>query len=390
MTDFDDHRRYLHFALPSRVHELAQAFILRQFQLYVVGGAVRDALLGVKPKDYDLATDATPDQIIALLREYDHYNILSIIETGKAFGVIRVVWPEGFDVEIATFRTDVGSGRRPDSVVFATIEQDVMRRDLTINALFYDIRKMEIVDYVGGIADLRAGIVRTVGKPAERFAEDRLRILRAVRFAAQMGCELDRETELAIFSDPSLDGVSPERIRDEFLKCLAKAKSVTHLSAILTRLRLWRQIFPDLYLDLDQVREIRDPTAFLARLLSNTNNVKIAERLNELKYTTQEIKEITFFLDFSCGLVDISYRLHKAYKQSGITPERLRRYASMRVWPLPEFTETLIKFELSVKGQELMAEGFSGRELGNELERREKVRFLEQLNDYRRNNKEVT
>lgn len=125
--------------IPQYIKSISQKFKDNGFKLFVVGGSVRDHILGSKPKDFDLATDATPDQAISILE--GSYRIL---EVGKSFGVIRVVVPEDPEgVEISTFREDLGSGRRPEGVVFSTIEKDVMRRDLTINALFYDVDKEE-------------------------------------------------------------------------------------------------------------------------------------------------------------------------------------------------------------------------------------------------------
>jgi tRNA nucleotidyltransferase/poly(A) polymerase len=164
------------FDLPDDILKIKDIFKANNFKLFVVGGAVRDLLLKKEPKDFDLATDALPDIVESMLK-----NKYRTIATGKAFGVINVFTPTG-DFEIATFRSDIGSGRRPDSVVFTTIDKDVKRRDLTINALFYDIDRGEVVDLVGGVEDLKNMTVNTVGNPMERFSEDPLRILRFFRF----------------------------------------------------------------------------------------------------------------------------------------------------------------------------------------------------------------
>ena len=189
--------------LPKDIYKIKDVIKNAGYKLYVVGGAVRDALLGKTPKDFDLATDALPDTIQNLLKPF--YKTL---ETGKSFGVINVITPSD-EYEIATFRKDIGKGRKPDAVEFTTIDQDVLRRDLTINALFYDIDTSEVVDLVGGIEDLKNGVVRTVGSPEERFDEDRLRILRAIRFAARFGSDLDAATDAALKKDSNLNGVSP-------------------------------------------------------------------------------------------------------------------------------------------------------------------------------------
>ncbi len=167
-------RTKMSIPIPNDIIKIKEIFIKNGHKLFVVGGAVRDALLGKTPKDYDLATDAKPDKVESMMQDAGYKTLA----TGKAFGVINV-FTDDDEYEIATFRSDIGSGRRPDSVKFTTIDQDVKRRDLTINALFYDINTGEVVDLVGGVDDLKKGIVRTVGSAEERFGEDRLRILQS-------------------------------------------------------------------------------------------------------------------------------------------------------------------------------------------------------------------
>ena len=202
--------------LPNSVLKMNQIFKENGYELYVVGGAVRDLLYGSEPKDFDLVTNAKPEEIKFIL------NMYRTIELGEQFGIVNVVTEDG-QYEIATFRRDIGKGRRPDSVEFTTIDQDVKRRDLTINALFYDIDKGEVVDLVGGIGDIERNVVRTVGSAVERFDEDKLRVLRALRFAARVGSDVDKDIESAISKDKTtISGnglpISQERIRDEFLK----------------------------------------------------------------------------------------------------------------------------------------------------------------------------
>jgi poly(A) polymerase len=200
---------------------------LRQagFQAYLVGGCVRDILLRREPADYDVATDATPDQVRRL---YPH-----TLAIGAQFGVIVVMEdphrPDASKVEVATFRADSeqSDGRHPDSVTFSDSPgQDVRRRDFTINALLLDPASDEILDFVGGKADLQAGLVRAIGDPEKRFREDKLRMLRAVRFAARFGYRIDDVTMLAIQTlAPHIHQVSPERIRDELTKILTEGSA---------------------------------------------------------------------------------------------------------------------------------------------------------------------
>ncbi len=150
------------------------------FEAVFAGGCVRDFILGVEPKDIDIATNATPEQVEALFEK--------TVAVGKAFGVIRVLYDEE-EFEVATFRTDssASDGRRPDSVSFSSMEEDAKRRDLTINALFFDPIKDKIYDFVGGQADIKARCIRFVGNAEERIEEDKLRMLRVIRFAARGG-----------------------------------------------------------------------------------------------------------------------------------------------------------------------------------------------------------
>ncbi len=183
----------------------------------LVGGCVRDILLGRKAADYDVATDATPDEVMALFPES--------VAVGAQFGVIAVP-RDGLKVEVATFRADVGysDGRHPDRVVYArTAKEDVQRRDFTINGLLMRHDTGEVLDYVGGQGDLRAGIIRAIGEPDRRFREDKLRLLRAARFAARFGFIIEPATFGAIRGHAGeITQVSAERVRDELTKLLTE------------------------------------------------------------------------------------------------------------------------------------------------------------------------
>jgi poly(A) polymerase len=206
--------------------ELARRLKAAGHEALFAGGCVRDRLLEHPPKDYDIATSATPAQVMEVFPGSN--------EVGAHFGVV-IAKHGGHHVEIATFRTD-GSyhdGRRPESVTFSTPQEDAKRRDFTINGLFEVPETGEIIDYVGGLNDLKTGIIRAIGDPKARFTEDGLRLLRAVRFAARMGFTIDPETDAALRERaPLLDRISPERIRDEFTKILTsprRREGVEHL-----------------------------------------------------------------------------------------------------------------------------------------------------------------
>ncbi len=181
-------------------------------QAYLVGGCVRDLLMGKPPKDFDVATSARPEQVARLFPR--------TIPVGAQFGVLLVLKGK-FQYEVATFRTDVGTkdGRHPEGVVFSSPKEDALRRDFTVNGLFYDPLTRKVIDYVGGQEDLKRRLIRAIGDPARRFREDRLRMLRAVRFTATLNFAIDDDTFMAIQKEAhEITAVSAERIRDELVK----------------------------------------------------------------------------------------------------------------------------------------------------------------------------
>jgi poly(A) polymerase len=208
------------------------------------GGCVRDELLGLTPKDYDVATDAIPERVQELFRR--------TVAVGAAFGVVEVLGPrrnaEPLKVQVATFRSDVSysDGRRPDEVVFSSPEEDAARRDFTINGMFFDPVAGKLIDYVGGRADLQAKILRAIGDPPLRFQEDKLRLLRAVRFATTFDLAIEPATEAAIRAMAvQIPVVSAERIADELRKTLVQQRRSRGVN-LLFELGLVNPILPEL------------------------------------------------------------------------------------------------------------------------------------------------
>lgn len=203
------------FPIDATIREFASVFDAAGFSLYVVGGAVRDWLLGIQNDDYDFTTDAMPEEVIKLFRK--------VIPTGIKHGTVTVLFRDS-QYEVTTFRTDgeYHDHRHPDQVHFVrNLEEDLKRRDFTINALAANARTGEIIDMHDGIGDLRLRIVRAIGNPLERFSEDALRILRACRFVTKLDFAIEPETFDAMRTlAPMLSHVSGERIRDELLKIL--------------------------------------------------------------------------------------------------------------------------------------------------------------------------
>ncbi len=193
----------------------------------LAGGCVRDMLLGQTPKDWDIATDAAPDQVAALFAR--------TLPVGAHFGICVVVLEEGH-YEVARFRRDgpYRDGRHPTSVEIADARADALRRDFTINGLFFDPAHREIIDYVGGRADIERGLLRAIGDPAARFAEDYLRLLRCVRFAARLDFAIEESTYAALRDQaPRIDAISPERIEDELTRLLTEGGIVRGLELLM-------------------------------------------------------------------------------------------------------------------------------------------------------------
>jgi poly(A) polymerase len=232
---------------------IVQTLRQRGFQAYLVGGCVRDLLLGRVPKDYDISTEATPDQVMRIFPE--------TYAVGAQFGVVLVPAPdserESSDedapksrtVEVATFRSDIGysDGRRPDEVRFSRDpREDVARRDFTINGMLLDPVSDEVLDFVGGRADLAAGIIRTIGDPQRRFDEDKLRLLRAVRFAARFAYAIEPATFAAMRNlAAQIQVVSRERVRDELTRMLIQ-ENARRAFLLLDESGLLKEVLPEI------------------------------------------------------------------------------------------------------------------------------------------------
>ena len=221
------------------------------YEAYFAGGCVRDALRKKTPVDYDIAASAKPAEVARLFKK--------TIPVGKAFGVMTVV-EGGINFEVTTFRTEGAykDGRHPSSVKFSSLAEDAKRRDFTINGMFYDPMKRKFIDLVGGRADLKRHLVRTIGKPAERFAEDKLRVLRAVRFAAELDFRLHPETRRAIQKHASgIKAVSAERIREELKKILLSPNRRKGIK-LLDKTGLLRRILPEV----SRLKGVKQPPQF--------------------------------------------------------------------------------------------------------------------------------
>ncbi len=307
---------------PDKSREFATLVVerLRQagYQTYWAGGCVRDEILGITPQDYDVATSAVPDQI------EDVFSDRKTLAIGASFGVITVLGPRAAgQIEVATFRQDAtySDGRHPDRVSFTTAEEDASRRDFTINGMFFDPLENEVIDFVDGQADLERKLIRAIGDPQLRFAEDKLRILRAVRFAATFGFQIEPGTRAAIDQHAKeLKVVSAERITAEMQRMLTHPGRSTAVR-LLQETGLLAIIFPESEATQEDFRDrfqvalaglehldTQDFASALALLWSQL--VPAADRnltesvMRRMKLSNEAIKSMTWMLDHESQVVE--------------------------------------------------------------------------------------
>ena len=373
--------------LPNDIIEISNAYIKAGKDIFLVGGAVRDFIQGIEPKDYDLVTNALPNESKEILKDFKVSD-----EQGKNFGVLRVYTkdePEGY--EIASYRRDISGGRdtkgddqKVEMGGDVTIEDDCNRRDLTMNALFYDIKNKQIVDLVGGVEDIKKGIVRAVGDASQRFIEDRLRICRIFRFAARTGGEIDSKTAQAIKNDNRLKGVGPkddvsqERIWDELKKSWKQAKDYNYYLSFFTKFDMWDEVFPGANINTNLVKS-KDLVVVIANLFKNESTLGLADKLaQEYKIELETATKVTFLISLLNFKVEDVFDIYKKRQQCAITDATILEW--LKVQGID--TDTLVKFveyRPSVSAQELMSQGFKGRELGIKIKEIEVEKFKETL-----------
>jgi poly(A) polymerase len=276
---------------PDAAIEIVKELRKRGHVAYFVGGCVRDKEMKIEPADYDIATSAIPEEVV---------KIFPRTETiGAQFGVVLVIH-HGHPFEVATFRSDEAyvDGRRPTGVVFTDAKQDVLRRDFTINGLLYDPIEDEIIDYVNGREDIEAKIVRAIGDPHARFEEDKLRILRAIRFGARLGYTIEPATWDAVSAmAPKIHQVSSERIREELTRILTEGQAA-HGMRMLEESGLRREILPELEWTSHIEKSLESigkesPSDFAVGVLLHHTSVKDVQSIVErLKFSRAEMHHI--------------------------------------------------------------------------------------------------
>ena len=370
--------------IPQSVKELQLLFKSKGKKLYVVGGAVRDFLTGDKPKDFDLATDALPDEVLEIIGKDYKTNL-----QGKAFGVVVVFTddqPEG--MEIATFREDVSKGRNPEVKLGVTIEDDVKRRDLTYNALFYDLDNKEIVDLTGGREHLKNGITQMVGDPTERFDEDSLRILRAFRFSSRYGHPLHKDTEVAIEKRKQLENIEPEtgemkrisqeRVWEEMKKAWKQARDYRNYLNFFTKFDMWSEVFPGSEINTDLV-DSKDFVVVISNLFKLENPDGLEKRLvQDYKIESEVATKIVFLLRLLKLTPELAFDMYKSKLQCHIEDKTILEW--FRVLGINDPIKIkFVEYKPTTSAQDLMANGFKGKQLGDEIKRIEIENFKSML-----------
>ena len=373
--------------LPNDIIEISNAYIKAGKDIFLVGGAVRDFIQGIEPKDYDLVTNALPNESKEILKDFKVSD-----EQGKNFGVLRVYTkdePEGY--EIASYRRDISGGRdtkgddqKVEMGGNVTIEDDCNRRDLTMNALFYDIKNKQIVDLVGGVDDIKKGIVRAVGDASQRFIEDRLRICRIFRFAARTGGEIDSKTAQAIKNDNRLKGVGPkddvsqERIWDELKKSWKQAKDYNYYLSFFTKFDMWDEVFPGANINTNLVKS-KDLVVVIANLFKNESTLGLADRLaQEYKIELELATKVAFLISLLNFKVEDVFDIYKKRQQCAITDATILEWLKVQTIDTNELIK-FVEYKPSVSAQELMSQGFKGRELGIKIKEIEVEKFKQML-----------
>lgn len=364
--------------IPQSIKDIHTIFSEKSKQLFVVGGSVRDFILKKTPKDFDLATNATPDEILAIIGRKYRTNL-----QGKAFGVI-VVFPEDQPkgIEIATFRSDIYDGKlgttRNPNIKFTTINEDSERRDLSINALYYDLSSKKIVDLVGGVDDLKNGIARFVGDPDLRIQEDPLRSLRCARFSCRFGLNLDELSKQAIIKNKkSLTILSRERIWEEIEKAFEQVGDFSSYFNLLNDLELWNQIF-------DQNKVVFKPIqtksleVYIAMLLKDNSSDDLLRRMVQTyKINSEFTKKVVFLIKMQLFSINNVFSAYKSKIACHIDDNIILEWLKVLGINKDVFKHfyKFLDYEPTVSAQDLMDKGFKQKALGDEIERLEIEEF---------------
>lgn len=355
--------------LPSDIKNLSMIFQMNNFDMFLVGGCVRDTFLNKESKDFDVCTNATPTQIKSILT----FNNIPFNEQGAHFGVIVAKLSE--DVEIATFRSDFSSdtGNNKDTTVQfgVTLNEDLQRRDLTINAIALNLSNNKIIDPFNGIEDLKNGIIRTVGKAHDRFLEDNLRKLRAIRFCTRLGFTLHQDIIDNITNNPILN-ISKERIVTELQNTFDKCKDVNLLISLLNNLNLTNTIFDNIITTNNNI----SITCFNSFLLSfiDISNTNIKEKLLGLKFSVKTAHTVDTIIKLkTLDSFDV-IKVNKALKKCDISLDSVLSFIDVQ---FAEQVKFLWNFEIDKNiVQQFIDSGIQGKDLGDAISQWAQHKFL--------------
>lgn len=373
--------------IPESVKELHELFKSAGKTLFVVGGSVRDFLNKEKPKDFDLATDATPDEVLAIIGKKWRTTV-----QGESFFVV-VVYTEDqpLGMEIATFREDVygdllGKTRNPVTK-FSTIDKDVERRDLTWNALFYDLEKRTIIDLVNGIEDLNNKITRFVGDPDMRIIEDPLRIMRLFRFTDRYGFTIEEKTRESIHKNKDkLKIIVRERIWDEFYKAYGQIKDFSKYLKHLDEFGLWEYIFPGMEIN-SNIVVCSSLELYLANLFVDNQafnfdgfRSKLVEEQNIPDSPKTPIaRNVAFFIWLSGLTPERVYpEFYSKRNNLKVSDEKLTEWIRLAGLSEPIYN-AFVKYKPTTSSQDLMTKGFKGKALGDRIREIETEKFKKSL-----------
>jgi len=386
------------FYIPDDIKIISNIFINNGYDIFIVGGAIRDYLLNQKPHDYDLVTNAQPNKIKELLNNY------KLDLQGQHFAVIRV-YTENFQegIEIASYRKDISNGRdnkktNKPKVEYGhhiTIKDDVLRRDLTCNALYYNIRTKKIVDLVGGINDIKNNIIRSVGNPINRFKEDRLRILRTFRFASKTNSLIDKKTSDAIKYDNRLNGISneedisQERIMKEFYDMLNWSISNNNMSSwlnylnLLKKFKMFVRMFPNIHISTKFYKTFNDIIILSNLFINNIITDDFHNKLFNFKLSNRVINGIIYLIKIKKLLN--KENIHDLYDHNSknniynlflkkidihLNNETIGEFLYIHKINY-KYINMFLKYKITTISKEVINMGFKGKEIG------EQIRYIE-------------
>ena len=360
--------------LPDDVRMILNRFHENGYEAFIVGGCVRDSLLGDEPKDYDITTNALPTQVEQL------FSDLKVIETGIRHGTVTVIINKE-PYEITTYRTDVkySDHRHPDEVRYAlTLGEDLSRRDFTVNAMAYD-EENGLIDSFNGVNDLNEGIIRCVGDPDTRFNEDALRILRCIRFASRYGFRIEKNTESALFRNRELlRYVSVERVATEFNEIITSNKANEYLSKYRI---IFETVMPQLEdLDFSLIGKVnRRLYMRISALFVHDDSLNAVSMLRHMHYSNKIIDEVSTLLDHVDSPLETDYDIRRMFFEIGIKATNdllsLKKargddldYGMIRK-RIRELRKSFIaRDQMNINGDDLMILGYRGREIGQILD----------------------